>query len=74
MSRDMALAGGAALAAGLFLGLMVEHLRRLARAPATMRSVPAPPRAARARDARSATSREETSTDLLERYRAMAAF
>jgi hypothetical protein len=73
MRRDMALAGGAALAAGLFLGLMVEHLRRLARAPATTRPVPAPPRA-RARDDRSATSREETSTDLLERYRAMAAF
>jgi len=72
MRRDMALAGGAALAAGLSLGLMVEHLRRLARAPATTRSVPALPRA-RARDARSATSREETSTDLLERYRAMAA-
>jgi hypothetical protein len=72
MRRDMALAGGAALAAGLFLGLMVEHLRRLARAPATTRSVPAPPRA-RARDDRSATSREENPTDLLERCRAMAA-
>jgi hypothetical protein len=52
---------------------MVEHLRRLARAPATTRSVPPLPRA-RARDDRSATSPEETATDLLERYRAMAAF
>jgi hypothetical protein len=65
--RNVALTGGAAIAAGLLLGFVVERFRRLPQqsqirlAPVRGGS-PAPP-----------VPREEVSADLLERYRAAAA-
>jgi hypothetical protein len=69
MHRDVALAGGAALAAGLLLGYIAEKLTRNA-APPEIRPV-APLRA----PGRPATREQSPAvTDVLERYRAAAAF
>ncbi|HEV8610819.1 MAG TPA: hypothetical protein VGS98_12225 [Thermoanaerobaculia bacterium] len=69
--RDVAFAGGAALAAGLLLGFMVDRLRRFAPPAAT-----GPVAAARARQtgepARTPPGEVSTS-DVLERYRLAAA-
>jgi hypothetical protein len=69
MHRDVALAGGAALAAGLFLGYIAEKLTRNAAgseirpvAPLRAPGSPAPLREA------------AVVTDVLERYRVAAAF
>jgi hypothetical protein len=68
MHRDVALAGGAALAAGLFLGFIAERLTRNAAAPEAR---PVAPRA----PGRPATRGEAAAvTDVLERYRVAAAF
>jgi len=69
MHRDVALAGGAALAAGLLLGYIAEKLTRNA-AGLEIRPV-APLRA----PGRPAIPREAAAvTDVLERYRVAAAF
>lgn len=69
MHRDVALAGGAALAAGLLLGYIAEKLTRISAAPEIRPVAPlrAPERP---------TPREEAAvvTDVLERYRVAAAF
>jgi hypothetical protein len=68
MRRDVALAGGAALAAGLVLGFVVDRFRRVPHLLPILRTAPLP-----ARSAESLPAREEIPTDLLERYRAAAA-
>jgi hypothetical protein len=68
--RDLELAGGAALTAGLVLGFMAERLRRFA-PPADARPVPA---VREKPDEPAFAPREEAPTaDLLERYRLAAA-
>jgi hypothetical protein len=69
MHRDVALAGGAALAAGLLLGYIAEKLTRNAAAPEIRPGTPlrAPERPASPEEAAAVT-------DVLERYRVAAAF
>jgi hypothetical protein len=69
MHRDVALGGGAALAAGLLLGYIAEKLTRNAAAPEIR---PVAPLQAPG----SPAPREEAAvvTDVLERYRVAAAF
>jgi riboflavin biosynthesis pyrimidine reductase len=68
--REVAFAGGAALAAGLLLGFMVDRLRRFA-SPEAIGPVPA----ARARRVEPASTPpgEVSTRDVLERYRLAAA-
>lgn len=69
MHRDVALAGGAALATGLLLGYIAERLTRNSAGPEIERV--APLRAL----GRPAPREEATAvTDVLERYRVAAAF
>ncbi|HEV8231308.1 MAG TPA: hypothetical protein VGQ75_03090 [Thermoanaerobaculia bacterium] len=68
MRRDVALAGGAALAAGLVLGFVVDRFRRVPQLLPVLRSA-----SLRARSSEPVPAREEIPTDLLERYRAAAA-
>ena len=69
MHRDVALAGGAALAAGLLLGYIAERLARNAAGP-EVRPMPLlrPPGGSAPREKATAV------TDVLERYRVAAAF
>jgi hypothetical protein len=75
MRREMALTGGAALAAGLLLGLIADRLAHFFPSAVTVRPDPAPPTADRGEDARERPTPVETRmvTDVLERYRVAAA-
>ena len=69
MHRDVALAGGAALAAGLLLGYIAERLARNSAGPEVRRA------ALLRAPGRSVSRKEATAvTDVLERYRVAAAF
>jgi len=72
MRRDVALAGGAALAAGLLLGYIVERLRHDEPLPATG-VVPGAHPPVRRTASRSTPSSEPPASDVLERYRLAAA-
>ena len=72
MHRDVALTGGAALAAGLLLGLVVDRLVRVAPVARAVRSETAPRQSDRGALLRAAV--EALPSDVLERFRAAAAF
>jgi hypothetical protein len=69
MRREVALTGGAALAAGLLIGFIMERTPRFLAAAAPPRPEPRPPRAI----GRSAAVEAAPAADVLERYRAAAA-
>ena len=69
MHRDVALAGGAALAAGLLLGYIADRLTRNPAGPEVQRVAPV-----RARGRSALREKAPAVTDVLERYRVAAAF
>lgn len=75
MRREVALTGGAALAAGLLLGFIADRLRHFFPPAVTVRPDPAPPTADRCHDGRQRPAPVEIRlvTDVLERYRVAAA-
>lgn len=75
MRREVALKGGAALAAGLLLGFIADRLAHLFPDAMTVHPDPAPPTADRCDDGRQRPAPVETRlvTDVLERYRVAAA-
>ncbi|HEX9148675.1 MAG TPA: hypothetical protein VF958_05875 [Thermoanaerobaculia bacterium] len=75
MRREVALTGGAALAAGLLLGLIADRLAHFFPSAVTGRPDPAPPMADRCDDGRQRPAPVETRlvTDVLEPYRVAAA-
>lgn len=73
MHRDVAFTGGAALAAGLLLGLIVDRLVRVAPPARVLRSGAVVPRQPDG-GAPSQVSVQAPPPDVLERFRAAAAF
>jgi hypothetical protein len=75
MRRELTLTGGAALAAGLLLGLVADRLAHFFPSAVTGRSDPAPPMADRRDDGRQQPAPVKTRpvTDVLERYPVAAA-
>jgi hypothetical protein len=69
MHRDVALAGGAVLAAGLLLGYIADRLTRNSGGPKVQRVAPV-----RARGRSALREKALAATDVLERYRVAAAF
>jgi hypothetical protein len=72
MRRDVALTGGAVLAAGLLLGFIVERLRHDDAIPVTGVAPGSRP-SARTTPSSSTPAAEASATDVLERYRLAAA-